>query len=174
VAAKAATIAHFNREEDTEDRVALSDILDPPNSRYDNYFKYSQPELLAEQQTKQPPKDRRAVAIRHRLTVDNQAEQNTFPVFDITRAGPSLTNTHNRVGMHPFIIETNDGLLPRTGRPIRPVEVLNCYGYGRTDIERLSKRTIWKWVLTRLTSTTHVHSLATLINALHEQFFRLL
>jgi hypothetical protein len=166
VAAKSETMTHFNCEEDTEDSTTLDDIMDPPNSRYDDCFKYSQPEPLAESQTKHPPKDRRAAAIKHQLTVDNQAGEKTFPVFDITRAGPSLTNTHYQVGVHPFIIETNNGLLPRTGGSIRRIEVLKCYGYGRADIERLSKRTIWKRVLTRLISTIPGHSLPTLINTL--------
>jgi hypothetical protein len=122
VAARNKTMRHFECERDTEDEARLSDIMDPPNSNYNDYFKYSAPEKNTS--TKQEPTDARAASIKHRLKLEMDGKESTHPVFDIDRAGPSLANVQYRVGEHPFLIETNDGLLPRTGRPIRRAAIL--------------------------------------------------
>jgi hypothetical protein len=92
VIAKETTIKQFECETDTEDRATLSDIMDPPNSCYNDYFKYSQPEENDTNEKRQP-KDERSAAIKHRIRLDNSDVATTFPVFDIDRAGPSITNT---------------------------------------------------------------------------------
>jgi hypothetical protein len=89
----------------------------------------------------------------------------TFPVFDINRAGPSITNTQYRVGENPFLIETNDGLLPRTGRPIRRTELIRCFAYNADEATPLANQKK-RLMVTRLTDTIPRHSLATLLSAL--------
>jgi hypothetical protein len=66
VTAKETTIKQFECETDTEDRATLSDIMDPPNSCYNDYFKYSQPEEN-DANKKRAPKDEILVAIKHRI-----------------------------------------------------------------------------------------------------------
>jgi hypothetical protein len=165
VTAKETMIAQFKCETDTEDRATLNDIMDPPNSCYNDYFKYSQPEENGETE-KRAPEDKRAAAIKHRIRLENSSTAQPFPVFDIDRVGPIIASSQYRVGEHPFLIETNDGLLPRTGRPIRKTEMMRCYGYNDEEAMHLAKQKTWPMVLTRLTETIPGHSLATLLSAL--------
>jgi hypothetical protein len=165
VVARGRTIRHFEFERDTEDEARLSDIMDPPNSNYNDYFKYSAPEENTS--TKQEPTDARAASIKHRLKLEVNGKESTHPVFDIDRAGPSLANVQYRVCEHPFLIDTNDGrLLPRTGRPIRRAEILRGYRFNDEETQVLGRPQTWEKVLTRLADTTPGHSLASILNAL--------
>jgi hypothetical protein len=80
VTTKKTTMEEFKCETNTEDGTTLNEIMDPSNSCYNDYFKYSTPENNSAAGKKEP-EDERSALIKHRIRLENNSKTQTFPVF---------------------------------------------------------------------------------------------
>jgi hypothetical protein len=155
IAAPKDVLEQFTKPENTEMTGTIDKILDEPNSNYDDYFPWAEPK---EQQGRETPTNTQRSARKGMMQVlTKQNETHVMSIFDQTRPAPDISQGKHAFGAYEFAIETNDGAISSTARPIRPEELLRCYGYGKEHIRKLQELD-WSKVRHRVRTTIPRHA----------------
>jgi hypothetical protein len=127
IAAATTTITQIDIPENTMETRTMDDILDEPNTRYSDYFSWVEPANSDNQEQSQDP-TKAAIRAKMKVTLEDGATKDIY-IFDADRPAPNIIDGRYTVGPDEFAIETKDGALPSTVRPIRRHELLKALGY---------------------------------------------
>jgi hypothetical protein len=155
-AAPKEVLEHFTRPENMEmTGTMIDEILNEPNSNYNNYFPWAEPKDLEGRETTTNTQYLAKKGMMQVLTKQNKTH--VIIIFDQRRPAPDISQGKHAFGAYKFAIKTNDGAIPSTERPIRPEELLQCYGYRKEHIGKLQELD-WSKVQHRVRSTMPRHA----------------